>query len=160
MRLCLERERFGQLHLQRYSQTFFTVSPQYNSRTRAGLTVEQKICKVFGKKECANALAISHAENGTRQCDRININKNGSFDVGIFQINSIHGYPLKDLVDCDKNIQYAYKIFTEQGNWSAWVTSYILNPKTNDNSKVSNAGVKKSVAKKSGGVSDKSLAKR
>jgi hypothetical protein len=68
------------------------------------------------------ALAVSQAENGTRQCDRINVNNNKSVDVGIFQLNSIHfkkGYTLKDFADCKQNIQIAYSIFKQQG-WTPW----------------------------------------
>ena len=77
---------------------------------------------MFGK-ECKMALAISRAENGTRQCDRINVNNNKSVDVGLFQVNSIHfkkGYTLKDLADCDTNIKIAYEIYKSSG-WHPWV---------------------------------------
>lgn len=70
------------------------------------------------------ALAISQAENGTRQCDRTNINKNNSLDIGVFQINTVHlkkGWKLTDLTDCHKNVDYAYTIFKAQG-WTPWVT--------------------------------------
>lgn len=86
-------------------------------------TIEQKICHVFGKKDCALALAVSHAENGTRACDRMNVNTNKTIDVGIFQINSVHmkkGYTLADLIDCDKNIEIAYEIYKAQG-FNPWV---------------------------------------
>lgn len=69
------------------------------------------------------ALAVSHAENGTRQCDRFGVNNNKTIDVGLFQINSIHlkkGYKLSDVMDCDKNIKIALEIFKRQG-WKPWV---------------------------------------
>lgn len=69
------------------------------------------------------AIAVSRAENGTRQCDRININNNKTLDIGIFQLNSIHfskKYTLNDFSDCTKNIEIAYSIFKEQG-WTPWV---------------------------------------
>lgn len=70
------------------------------------------------------ALAISQAENGTRQCDRDNkgLNKDGTVDYGVFMIN---GYwhrnkaTPEQLKDCLKNIQVAYEIFKQQG-WSPW----------------------------------------
>lgn len=65
------------------------------------------------------ALAISQAENGTRQCNRIHVNKNGTLDYGVFQVNSIHGST--ELLDCRKNIEVAYQIFKKSG-WSPWVT--------------------------------------
>lgn len=69
------------------------------------------------------ALAVSRAENGTRQCDRFGINTNKTIDVGVFQINTVHlkkGYTLQDLADCKKNIDIAYDIFKAQG-WTPWV---------------------------------------
>lgn len=69
------------------------------------------------------ALAVSQAENGTRQCDRINVNNNKTVDVGVFQINSVHfkkGYTINDFADCQTNIEVAHKIFKAQG-WSPWV---------------------------------------
>lgn len=86
------------------------------------MTVEDKICKAFGK-DCKLALAVSQAENGTRQCDRLNVNTNKTADIGLFQINTIHlkkGYSLKDLMDCDKNIEVALTIYKRQG-WNPWV---------------------------------------
>ena len=68
------------------------------------------------------ALAISQAENGRRTCDRVHTNKNGSKDVGVFQINDRWHGQKADLYDCTENIRLAHRIYTEQGNWSAWVT--------------------------------------
>ena len=69
------------------------------------------------------ALAVSQAENGTRQCDRVSKpNTNGSYDIGVFQINTIHT-PSKatkeQLKDCMTNIQVAKRIYDAQG-WSPW----------------------------------------
>lgn len=75
------------------------------------------------KQDKRMALAISQAENGTRQCDRVSKpNKNGTVDYGVFQINTVHTkrISVEDLKDCRKNIEFAYKLFKEQGNWSAW----------------------------------------
>lgn len=60
-------------------------------------------------------------------CSRTHTNKNGSIDVGIFQINSIHqqnlaklGLTMDDMKDCYKNIDYAYKMWKDQGGFQAW----------------------------------------
>lgn len=87
------------------------------------LTIEEQICRVFGK-ECRLALAVSQAENGTRQCDRLNVNNNKSVDVGVFQLNSVHfkkGYTLSDFTDCEKNVLIA-KAIRDASGWEAWVT--------------------------------------
>jgi hypothetical protein len=88
----------------------------------AKMSTEDYICYVFGH-DCRLALAVSQAENGTRQCDRFGVNTNKSIDAGIFQINSVHlkkGWKLSDLLDCHKNVDYAKQIFDAQG-WEPWV---------------------------------------
>lgn len=91
-------------------------------KTPEEMTTEEYICYVFGD-QCKMALAVSQAENGTRQCDRFGVNTDKSIDVGVFQINSVHikkGWKLADLVDCHKNVDYAYQIYQASG-WSPWV---------------------------------------
>lgn len=84
--------------------------------------MEKKICNTFGQN-CKIALAISQAENGTRQCDRQGArNSNGTYDYGLFQINEIHAPSkgsIEDFKDCDKNIKVALQIFKKQG-WTPW----------------------------------------
>lgn len=77
----------------------------------------------FGKKVGHEAVAVSWAENGTRVCDRVNINKKDkSWDIGLFQINSIHlkRFKLERLVSCEQNVEVAIQIYSEQG-WNPWV---------------------------------------
>lgn len=87
--------------------------------------LEKYICEKWGVFDCKTALAISLAENGTRQPDRFNVNRDGSIDIGIFQINSIHfskpGCSLAELVIAEKNVDCAFKIWKASG-WSPWVT--------------------------------------
>ena len=52
--------------------------------------------------------------------DALNKNTNGTFDVGIFQINTVHGQ--KNMTDFVKNIDYGFKLFQEQG-FSPWLSS-------------------------------------
>ena len=64
---------------------------------------------------------IQHLENGTEQCDRFHVNTNGTIDVGLMQINSVHlknGVSLSDLVDCHKNVDIAYALYKKQGRIS------------------------------------------
>lgn len=84
--------------------------------------LDNYICEKFGN-ECNIAVAISKAENGTRVCDRVSPkNKNGTYDIGVFQINTIHlkHYSLSDMKNCRKNVDIAYKIRQSWGNWNAW----------------------------------------
>jgi len=59
-------------------------------------------------------------------CSRTNTNKDGTTDYGVFQINSVHtkrvakhGWTMEDMKDCQKNIDIAHEIWTEQG-WIPW----------------------------------------
>ena len=85
------------------------------------ISPEKEICMAFGE-DCKMALAISQAENGTRQCDRIVIEPNNTVSIGLFMINSTHfkRFPASQLVTCLGNIEAAKQIFAEQGNWTAW----------------------------------------
>lgn len=83
----------------------------------AELPVEAQIRRIFGS-DAKMALAISQAENGTRQCDREGKTK----DHGIFQINQVHlnRWTIEQLKDCTENIKIAHLLFHEQG-WTPWV---------------------------------------
>lgn len=68
-------------------------------------------------------LAIMRAESGCNPlADNTGLNRDGTVDRGLFQINSIHGYPARTLFDPSQNIQIAYKIWRSQGYraWSAY----------------------------------------
>lgn len=104
------------------SRLFYHEAKTVTITTPKHETVEAMIKETFGK-DAKVALAVSHAENGTRQCDRIHVNNDKSVDIGIFQLNSVHfakGYSVKDFANCKKNIEIAYQIFQKQG-WSPWV---------------------------------------
>jgi len=65
-------------------------------------------------------IRIAKCESGLRE-DAININRNKSWDGGVYQINSIHKVPAKYVFDYQYNIDFAYKLFLAQGfgPWSA-----------------------------------------
>ncbi len=81
-------------------------------------TYQNLIRWTFGK-DYKTALAVATAENGTHACDRIHQNSNGTVDIGIFQINSVHAHK-GNLYDCRDNVRVAYQIFKASG-FSAWV---------------------------------------
>ena len=70
-------------------------------------------------------IKIAKAESGYRT-DAINKNKNGTFDIGVFQINDVHSKRIsrQDRMDFEKNIRFAYKLHQEQKHsftaWSVW----------------------------------------
>lgn len=83
---------------------------------------EKYIYEVFGIEDYKLALAVAKSESGMRE-DAIGINTNGTVDIGIFQINSIHykqeGCSLKEIVTVKGNVDCAYKIWQASG-WQAW----------------------------------------
>jgi len=83
--------------------------------------IEKYICEKWGPYDCKVALAVAKMESGLRE-DAIGFNQ-GSVDIGIYQINSVHfnkpGCSLKEIVDAKKNIDCAYQIWKASG-WSAW----------------------------------------
>ncbi len=68
------------------------------------------------------ALAVMQAESSCiSNRDNSGLNKNGSNDKGLMQINSIHSDLISDLdrFDPEKNIQAGYEIYRGAG-WKAW----------------------------------------
>lgn len=66
-------------------------------------------------------IAIARAESGMNP-KAVNKNTNGSVDLGLLQINSIHGYDELSLFDAEKNIKAAREIYDKQGiqAWAAF----------------------------------------
>ncbi len=90
--------------------------------------IKEKICEVFGD-ECENAWKIvSECENKSLDPSLVHKNSNGTVDVGLFQINSIHGYSEEYLKNIDNNIRVAYRIF-KMGGWSQWACSWVIGVK-------------------------------
>lgn len=86
--------------------------------------IEEYICEKFGK-DCIQAISLAHAESNMR-VDAWNANENGTLDVGIFQVNSIHwnkeGCSFADLTVAEKNVDCAFTIYTNDGNcFKSWV---------------------------------------
>lgn len=91
--------------------------------------IVELIKKYFGD-ETQNALKIvGTCENGKWNPTATNHNRNGSWDAGIFQINSVHGYSQEYLFNPENNIRAAKKIFDGRG-WSSWSCSHVLQIKS------------------------------
>lgn len=112
-----------------------------------GQTIEVKTVKVaeaIGRPFCADVIKcirdvgeelgrdnqtimtmirIARAES-TLRADAINKNRNGTYDMGVFQINDVHGKRISraDRMDFEKNIRFAYKLQGEQG-FNPWNSS-------------------------------------
>ena len=68
-------------------------------------------------------LAIARAESGCNpRSDNSGLNTNGTYDYGLFQINSVHGHSRDILANPAKNTEIAFKIWQSQGYraWSAY----------------------------------------
>lgn len=109
--------------------TIIEIAQQKDKLPEPKTDIEKYICEKWGVYDCKIALAVAKAEglaydeNGEVIPDLFNINTNGSMDVGIFQINSIHykkpQCKLKDMIDPVKNVDCAYSIY-ERSGWNAW----------------------------------------
>ncbi len=92
---------------------------------RALTAYQQYACEKFGPA-CRLALAIQRAENPQGKCEIYHYNTDGTLDWGYFQINTVHlkrpGLNLRDLLDCKANIDFAYQLYVEKGNFTPWST--------------------------------------
>lgn len=65
-------------------------------------------------------LAIARAESGCNpRSDNSGLNADGTYDYGLFQINSVHGHSRDILANPAKNTEIAFKIWQSQG-YRAW----------------------------------------
>jgi hypothetical protein len=83
------------------------------------------ICPKLGDK-CNIFIAILKAENGTHECTRDNrgLNRNGTIDIGLTQINwsPSSPYSFEQLQDCKFNLDIALKKYASRGfqPWAAY----------------------------------------
>ena len=86
--------------------------------------LESEIKDVFEDK-ADEAIKVAQCESGLRLkfCND-GLNKNGTVDCGVFQINSqVHGINRKWLNNVTINVRVAKQLYDEHGNWSAWKSS-------------------------------------
>jgi len=87
------------------------------------------IVEVFGD-ESANAITIiNKCENHNFDPKATNWNSDGSEDVGIFMVNSVHGYSEEQLMNWKFNTDKAKQIYDRNG-WSAWACSHVVGIKS------------------------------
>lgn len=83
--------------------------------------IREYICPKMGQKNCNIFIAVLKAENGTHECTRDNrgLNRNGSIDVGLAQINwnprNNPPYSIEQLQDCKFNLDIALKKYQARG---------------------------------------------
>ncbi len=88
------------------------------------------LCPIMGQSQCNIFVAILKAENGTHECTRDNrgLNRNGSVDIGLAQINWNPAYnppyTFEQLQDCKFNLDIALKKYNSRGfqPWYAYTS--------------------------------------
>ena len=82
----------------------------------------------FGEIDGERAIKmLEDCENRDLGLTRINWNGNGSYDYGLFQINSIHGYTKEQLSDSKFNTDVAYKLYKSAGySFRPWTCAYVI----------------------------------
>jgi|ERR1035437_10314498 hypothetical protein len=116
---------FSVLHLVAYAPYANASEFQYTQKpvTEHQMIVNE-IYTVFGK-DAPDAFKVLSCENHALNPNAQNYNNNGTVDIGIMQINSVHNVPGKYLYDWRTNISVGYQIFKDSG-WGAWTCSYML----------------------------------
>lgn len=85
------------------------------------VTIEEKIRAMF-PEDPDRAVRIAKCESGMRPEAFNGKNRNGSWDAGVFQVNSVHKYSKEYLFNVDNNLKVARKLYEARGNtWGAWV---------------------------------------
>lgn len=85
--------------------------------------------KYFPQDQWQNALRVMSGENGAGKAELVSrMNRNGTYDYGLFMINTCHKERVGDLnklLDAETNVKIAYEIWSEQG-WKPWVAAQKL----------------------------------
>ncbi len=77
----------------------------------------------FPPDQIGIGVAIALAESGGRTDALNTANRNGSWDAGLMQVNSIHGYSREWLYNPTNNVAASLRIYRAAGNrWTPWST--------------------------------------
>lgn len=98
-----------------YAQT--TVR-EYKAPVLADESTQDQMIRVIKKvwrRDWETGVAIAKCESGLRPNAFNGSNKNGTWDAGLFQVNTIHNISKEDLMNPYANAGYAYAIYKEQG---------------------------------------------
>jgi hypothetical protein len=71
--------------------------------------------------DLTTSVAVSLAENQDSDPTATHKNTDGSTDYGLWQVNSIHGYPVDQLLTSTGNARAAFEVWKSSG-WEAWST--------------------------------------
>ena len=98
------------------SEVLNTSASEIPQESSSQLSLEDKILQAFNGD--VEMVQIAKAESRLNP-KAYNENRNGTIDVGIFQINSTWGYSKEYLENVDNNIAVAKKVLDKQGK-TAW----------------------------------------
>ena len=89
-------------------------------------TIQAYITTVFGSTNAVTAKKIATCESSNNEI-AINHNTNGTYDLGVFQDNTVHATNftnyVHDMLYYTTNIQEAHTLFVQAGGWSPWYSS-------------------------------------
>jgi len=89
-------------------------------------TIQSYITTVFGSTNAVTAKKIATCESSNNEI-AINYNTNGTYDLGVFQDNTVHASNftnyVHDMLYYTTNIQEAHSLFVAAGGWSPWYSS-------------------------------------
>lgn len=80
------------------------------------------VSRYFPANQVDNALRIIQAESGGNASIISPVNRNGTRDVGLFQINDVHGLSTAARQDPETNVRFAAQLFARSG-WQPWSTA-------------------------------------
>lgn len=80
----------------------------------------------FRGRNWTTAVAVSFAENGSHDTNAQHLNSDKSVDTGLWQINSIHGIPIRQLFDGQRNANAAWAISSHGKDFTPWSTFPVL----------------------------------
>lgn len=90
--------------------------------------IEKLFCKKYEHNEEYNykwdvkkMIKIARCESNLNP-EAYYVNVGGTVDMGVFQINSIHGQKPSDMFNAEKNVHYGYTLWEQQGE-APWVFS-------------------------------------
>jgi len=115
-----EKQTIPPVNAPAHQETFKTKEnpPPSDYRETPTNPIMQEIADVFGE-EYRLAIAVAMAESELNPT-AMNVNMDGSRDIGIFQINERHGWNEEELFDWRTNISIA-KYLRDRSGWSTWV---------------------------------------
>jgi hypothetical protein len=119
-------------HITRMATMYGVADSQYHSALENPVikyeipkTIEGQIEMVFGV-DAEDAKKVFTCESHLKANAVNNKNRNGSIDIGVAQINSVHSIPDAYLKNSMINLLVAKQIFDRQG-WQPWTCRKVLN---------------------------------